>query len=82
MIIGYKKLKHCEAGSLIRTKDGTFALLSQYHSFNSGASGYFDGYIMDSGEAFHADKEEWVAIIGLGQLEADISEELDYPSNS
>lgn len=79
MIIGYKKLKHCEAGSLIRTKEGTFALLSEY----MGNLGIFSGYIFESGETFcPQDADEWVAIISLEQLEADISEELDYPSNS
>lgn len=79
MIIGYRKLKHCTAGSLIRLKSGTFVLLSEYRTFNNSNNGHFDGYILESGEAFHGKPDEWVAIIGLGQLEADIREELEYP---
>lgn len=77
MIIGYKRLKHCEAGSLIRTKDGSFVMLSEY----MGNDNVFSGYIFESGENFcPKDPNEWVAIICLGQLEADISEELEYPN--
>lgn len=81
MIIGYRKLKHCTPGSLIRLRDSEeYILLTEYHSFNGGKTGVFDGYILGTGEAFHPKNEnEWVAIIGLEQLEADISEELEYP---
>jgi hypothetical protein len=47
---------------------------------NGGKNGYFDSYLIDSGEAMHIGAETWVAIINLGMVEVEVLEEMDYPN--
>ena len=76
MIIGYKKIKHVEPGSLIRTKHGSYAVISEY---NTSSAKHFDGFLLETGEALHCDPDEWVAIIDLDVIETEIQEDLEYP---
>jgi hypothetical protein len=77
MIKGYKKLRTVEAGSLIRFQDGTYAMVSEYHT---GGKAYRDSYLLCTGEFCHADSEEWVAIIDLAEIEVEALEESEYPT--
>lgn len=79
MILGYKKLKDCEPGQLIRFEFGSYLLLSEYRTGNGKT---WDAYISGSGENFAQGEkwaDTWVAIIDLDWLELNIQEELDYP---
>lgn len=75
MIQGYKKVKDCEPGDLIRFEDGEYAVISEYRS--NGKS--YDGYIVESGEALHANPDIWVAIIDIDFLESNMADEVNYP---
>lgn len=79
MILGYKKLKDCEPGQLVRLEGGSYLLLSEYRTGNDKV---FDAYISGSGENFAAGErfaDTWVAIIDLGWIELNIEDELEYP---
>ena len=76
MIKGYKKLKDIEPGSLIRFRDGEYALTSEYRT---GDSKHLDTYSAESGEMLHANPDTWVAIIDLDCIEVEALEEADYP---
>lgn len=82
MILGYKKLKDCEPGQLVRLWSGSYLLLSEYRS---GTRHTLDSYISGSGEAFangDAYADEWVAIIDLDWIEVNLEDDLDYPGES
>lgn len=78
MIVGYQRLKNCEPGQLVRFESGTYALLSEYFT---GHPTIPDAYIAGSGENLCSNNpEEWVAIISLDEIEANVADErLDYP---
>lgn len=76
VIKGYKKLRTVPPGSLIRFRDGEYALVSEYHTSDSG---YHDTYLYGTGEIVHVDGDEWVAIIDLGAIEVEALEEAEYP---
>lgn len=81
MIIGYKKLKYCEPGQLVRFSDGTYLLLSEY---KTGDSQILDAYISGTGEHFVDSANsgnEWVAIIDYRWLEQYAEDEAEYPPN-
>jgi hypothetical protein len=80
MIKGYKKLKDVGPGELIRTRSGSYAFMTEYYTFSDGKNTYYDAYLLGSGEALYMDMNEWVAIIDLGFVEVNVSEELEYPS--
>lgn len=77
---GYKKLKDIEPGSLIRTRSGSYAVVSEYRTGNSGKNSYFDSYLLESGEYLLMNGDEWVAIIDLDFIEVEAVEEADYPN--
>jgi len=82
MIIGYIKLKDCKAGQLVRLRDGTYIVTTEYRTFNSGAGLTQDSYLLESGECFHAGKEranDWVAIIDMNYIEVNVAHDADYP---
>lgn len=83
LVAGFKRLKDCKPGQLVRFESGTFVLLAEYRTFNGGLSAVWDGYIVGSGEAFHPkDPNEWVAIVDMGWLEIEIDENEIYPPKS
>ena len=80
MILGYKKLRYCEPGQLVRLEDGTYLLLSEYRTGEEAKT--LDTYISGSGENFAAgDKyaETWVVIIDLDWMEDYLQSEIEYP---
>ena len=78
MILGYKKLKDCSAGQLVRLECGIYLILSEY----GNDDGVNDAYISGSGESFaQRNPNEWVAIIDLEWLELNLKDELDYPKS-
>lgn len=82
MILGYKKLKQCTGGQLVRFASGTWALLSEYYAPNSDVP---KGYIVGTGEALHCDNpDEWVLVIDTDDLEESllVNEGVDYPNDS
>jgi fumarate hydratase class II len=75
MIIGYQRYKACEPGQLVRARSGEYMIISEYYNDEHVPSAYLSG----SGENAAMNPNEWVAIIDLDQIEADVEEELDYP---
>jgi len=76
-IVGYKRLKNCKPGSLIRLKSGDYAVVSEYRS-NENSMRY-DAYLIGSGEYLHSDGDEWVIIADIRLIEVEIAEEVEYP---
>jgi len=77
MIKGFKKLRLVEPGSLIRFRDGEYALVSEYHT---GDKGHYDTYLYGTGKMCHVDSDEWVAIVDIQAIEVEIFEEAEYPA--
>ena len=78
VIIGYKRMADVWAGSLVRTRDGSYILVTEYRTARAAVNTR-DAYIHDSGEAAHVDGDEWVAIISLDMIETEVQEEMNYP---
>ena len=66
MIKGFMRLKDVQPGELVRLKSGTVALISQYLTSEDAVR--FDGFIADTGEALHADVNEWVMVLDLDSM--------------
>lgn len=78
MVLGYKKLKDCSPGQLVRFEFGTYMILSEYR----GDDGILDAYISGSGESLATrNGDEWVAIIDLSWLELNLKDEVAYPKS-
>ena len=58
LILGYKKLKDCSPGQLIRFECGTYMILSEYR----GDDGILDAYISGSGENFALPDRDWETV--------------------
>lgn len=80
MIIGYKKIKHCEPGQLVRFEDGQYAVVSEY---GSNERPHRDTILLGSGEYFNwSNPDEWVAIIDTEHVEVEAAFEADYPNQA
>lgn len=78
---GFKQLKNCNPGELVRFNNGDHAVISEYRSGNSTN---YDGYLLDSGECLHADPNEWVLVIDLFSLEIEsgMLDGIEYPPDT
>lgn len=78
MIAGYVQRKDAKPGTVIRLQNGTYALVTEYHS---GGNPYFDAYIVGTGEAVgtHVKGDEWVAVIDMNAVEVELQDDLTYP---
>ena len=77
---GFKRWVNVQPGELIRTRGGSYAIMSEYRT-----NGKPDAHIYGSGEALHLDNNEWVAIIDLEavEIETGLFELLrDYPKSA
>lgn len=76
-LTGYKQLKDCKGGELIRFADGTFAMMSIYDSSDTNIKA---SYLWGSGDAMGSgqDPNEWVAVIDLSTVDK-LFEHSKYP---
>lgn len=80
MIKGFMRLKMVEPGAVIRFRWGGYAVVSEYRD---GDDGHFAMYVNGSGEALHTDGNEWVAVMDMESIEAQLSfDEYEYPKDA
>lgn len=76
MLKGYKKLKSVRPGELVRFRNGTYIIVSEYHNTDGTPEAHLSG----SGEYMATcDMNEWVAIIDMESIDSELAEEFDYP---
>ena len=80
MIKGFMRLKQVPAGALVRFDWGAYAIVSEYHPSDAN---HADMFTSGSGEYLHCTGDEWVAVMDMENIEAQLSfDEFEYPKDT